>query len=397
MSSDELTAALDDSVERAFEREQVPFLASLVDAPSYTYEPADVERAAAILDGMAQSLGLIVERHPEPSGTVADHRVYHPEGLRPDAPALGLVGHVDTVFPRALGFLGFERVGNDAGGPGVLDMKSGLSSIFFALRALREVDRTSYERLAFRVIVNSDEEIGSVYSARLLGTLAPHLTAALVFEAGRAEDAIVIARKGVGRFEIGVKGRAAHSGLSHADGVNAIAALAHRVVQLHGLTDYDRAVTVNVGMIAGGTSANTVPADARCSVDLRFVEPEVGPKVAAAIRAAAVPDTLPGSLGRTQFTIEGGINRPPLLATDASRALMADYGTHARAVGLGFAEAPLQGGGSDANILGAHGLAVIDGLGPRGTGIHRQDERCELDSLAMRTRALARFLAEQTR
>lgn len=374
-----------------FEREQVPLLARLVEAPSCSREPADVEAAAAILDEAAERMGLHVERVADAAGRYADHRIYETPAARAAARAVALVGHVDTVFPRAAGFFGFERDGDVARGPGVLDMKSGLSAILVALSVQDDL-----AALPVRVIVASDEEVGSPSSAALYEALAPRTSAALVFEHGRAEDAIITARKGTASFSIRARGRAAHAGLAHADGVNAIAALAVVIARIEALTDYARGLTFNVGLVEGGTSVNTVPEHATCQVDARYAAEGDAAALEAGLRGA-VSEPLPGRLGEAALTLEGRVNRPAMVPTDASRALMARYATHARAVGLGGGEAPLQGGGSDANLLAQHGVPCIDGLGPAGSGAHQRSERCSLSSLLLRTRALARFLADLAR
>ncbi len=376
------------SVHARFEPEQIPFLARLVEAPSCTREPEDVEAAALILDAEARDLGLSVERIVDPEGAYADHRVYETAAAADRERCLALVGHVDTVFPRSLGFFGFRREGDDAFGPGVLDMKSGLSSIFFALRATEAL-----ASLPVRVIVNCDEEVGSPSSAALLARLATRTSAALVFEAGRAADGIITARKGVGSFTVEVEGRGAHAGLAHERGVNAIAALATLVGRMEALTDYARGVTLNVGLIEGGTSTNTVPDRALARIDARYIQPEDRDAIDVAIREA-LEAPLPGRLAAAKLSLTGRFHRPAMVATEANRALLARYAVHAAGAGLGSSEAPLQGGGSDANLLASSGVPCIDGLGPSGSGVHRVDERCSLSSLRARTVALASFLAE---
>src|SRR5690606_33582724 len=155
--------------------------------------PEDVEAAAQIIDAMADELGLSRRLVTDPSGRFADHRVYATPRAE-NAPSLALIGHVDTVFPRAMGFLGFTRDGDVARGPGVLDMKSGRSAILFALSALREAAPQVFAALSARSICVSDEEVGSPSSAALYEALAPTTEAALVFEAGRADDEIVTRR-----------------------------------------------------------------------------------------------------------------------------------------------------------------------------------------------------------
>lgn len=393
MTDPRLDAALTAAVEERFEREQVPFLRELVEQPSCTREPEDVEAAARIVDARAHALGLVQHTHVDPDGRVAGHRVYETPAVEGRTRCLALVGHVDTVFPRSLGFFGFTRDEDVARGPGVLDMKSGLSAMLFALEAIRGSAPEVWARLPVRVIVVSDEEIGSPSSSRLYTKLAPLVSEALVFECGRAEDGIVTARKGGGRYEIEATGRGAHAGLHHEEGLNAIAALAHVIEPIEALTDYARGVTLNVGLIEGGTSTNTVPERARLEVDGRVIEPADAVETDRRIRALVAGLQLPERLKGATLRIEGGFHRPPMVATDESRALMRRYAAEAEAVGLGAPEAPLQGGGSDANLLAAAGVPCIDGLGPWGQGAHRTSEWCSLSSLRRRTEALARFLA----
>lgn len=390
MGSEGLTAA----VEERFEEAQVPWLARLVEQPSCTREPDDVEAAATLLDERAEELGLRMSRHE--AEAFAAHRVYETPATD-DAPCLALVGHIDTVFPRALGFFGFRREGDTAFGPGVLDMKSGLTSIFSALEAVKRSAPERFERLAVRVIIVSDEEVGSPTSRVLFEALAPHIEEALVFEAGRAKDAIVTSRKGTGAFTIRARGRAAHAGLAHEDGVNAIHALALAVPRVEALSDHGRGVTFNVGLIEGGTSANTVPEHATCRVDGRYVDAADGDALTAALREAVEGTPLDGGLAGAALELEGHYHRPPMVATDADRALMRRYAACASRAGLGAGEAPRQGGGSDANLLSAAGIPCIDGLGPAGRGIHQTSEQCSLESLRRRTVALAAFLAENAR
>lgn len=394
-----LGAALRAAVDAAFEVEQVPLLQRLVDLPSHTYARDDVEIAAAALDEAAAAVGLICTKVHAPSDRFADHRVYVGPGVG-DGPSLGLVGHIDTVFPRSLGFLSFRRDGDIARGPGVLDMKSGLTSVIFALRALRAVAPERSASLPVRFIVVSDEEVGSPSSAALYRELAPRLTAALVFEAGREGDTIVTRRKGGGLFTITVRGQAAHAGNNHARGINAIHALALIIDRVERLTDYARGVTLNVGLIEGGTAKNTVPALARCQIDARFETIADAETVAAVLRALerepfAGIEHVPERLHGVTVEVSGDVTRPPMEATAATQRLRGVYEPYAAACGLQVGECPLQGGGSDANLLAADGVPCVDGLGPRGKHFHEIEEWCSLDSLRRRTAALACFLAEE--
>lgn len=387
------TDALHRAVASAFEPAQVPWLATLVEQPSHTYERDDVESAARILDALAGDLDLETVRHPDPSGRFADHRVYHTRAAGPVDPALALVGHVDTVFPRKQGFFGFRRDGGVVRGPGVLDMKSGLTAMFFALRALREVDPEAWRRLRVRVVVVSDEEVGSPSSNALFAALAPHTEAALVFESGREHDRVVTARKGSALFHLTAHGRAAHAGALHHEGVSAIHALALVVPRLEEMTDYARGLTVNVGLFEGGTAKNTVPDLAKCAVDVRFAHAEDGRAVARFLETLVATPPFPPRLADARLELAGGLSRPPMEPTADVQLLRRRYEAHAAAAGLGTGECPLQGGGSDANLLAAAGVPSIDGLGPYGRHFHRTDEWASLDSLLRKTQALATFLA----
>lgn len=392
MSDEALLEAVTRATDARFESHQVRFFQRLVEQPSCTREPEDVEAAARILDAEADALGMERTLHRDPDGAYADHRVFATPAAQGSEPAVALVGHVDTVFPRTLGFFGFRRDGDLVHGPGVLDMKSGLSAIFGALAAVRETSPETWRALKVRVVCNSDEEVGSPSSRSVYDALAPRTTEALVFEAGRSEDLVVTRRKGGAVFRVEATGRAAHAGNNHQDGVSAIHALALLVPRLEALTDYDRGVTVNVGLFHGGTAKNTVPADAWCEIDARFLRSDDGEDLARRVRALVDAAELPERLRSVSLGLRGGVTRPPMEPSDASQSLRARYEREAAAVGLGVGEAPLQGGGSDANLLSAAGVPCIDGLGPWGRHFHQVEEWSSLSSLLRRTQALSRFL-----
>lgn len=406
--STDLTSALARAVDDAFESEQVALLARLVDTPSHSHAKDDVERAFAILDAECAALGLDVERVPDPSGKHADHRVYRTAAARRGERALALVGHMDTVFPRSMGFLSFARDVDERGapgdvvrGPGTLDMKSGLTSITAALRAVRRAGAhgaPSLDDIPLVFVVVSDEEVGSPTSEPLYTRLASSLACALVFEAGRDSDLIVTSRRGSGSITVTAHGRSAHAGNKHEEGVNAIHALALVIPQIEALTDYAKGVTLNCGLVDGGTAKNTVPDRARVVVDLRFTRAVDGDDVIARLRAladapfAGVP--VPERLRAARLVVEGGVARPPMEPGPTTGALRALYEEHAARAGLGVGEAPLQGGGSDANLLAAHGVPVIDGLGPFGKHFHKVEEWSSLSSLRRRTATLAAFVVD---
>jgi glutamate carboxypeptidase len=186
-------------------------------------------------------------------------------------------------------------------------------------------------------------------------------------------------------------GKAAHSGNNHKDGANAIWALAKFVDAAQQLTDYDKGVTVNVGQFSGGTSKNTVPERAECKLDLRYQTVADAEALVVRLRAVADAVHVPG----VALDVQGGVNRLPFERTAASAALRDEYAACARAAGLGDGEAPLIGGGSDANTVAPLGVPAIDGLGPRGAGFHTTTEYVELDTFVPKAEALVRFLYDR--
>jgi glutamate carboxypeptidase len=304
---------------------------------------------------------------------------------------VAILGHLDTVFPPG-SFEGYRRDGASARGPGVLDMKGGLVVIAFALKALAATAGLG-SIVPIRIVIVSDEEVGSPEGQGVIAAAITGSSACLVFEAGREGDAIISRRKGTGAITAIAHGRSAHAGAAHEQGANAIWAIALLVDAAQRLTDYARGVTVNVGRLAGGQTKNTVPDRAEAQIDLRFCTRADGEHLAIAIGRAAedAARVVPG----TRIELHGGVARAPLERSAASALLLGEYATCARVYGLGGDEAPLIGGGSDASTSAALGIPSIDGLGPRGSGFHTRDEQIELASLVPKTQALARFLAQR--
>ncbi len=354
-------------------------LRELVLISSYTRDKAGCDAVAEVLlDAMPLACSRITSR------AYGDHLVFHSACPARDGGVV-LVGHHDTVFPKGT-FEGYRVEGELARGPGVVDMKGGLVVIAFALRALRESGEL--DAIPLSVAIVSDEEVGSPESAAHVRELARGASAALVFESGRAGDAIITRRKGTGAVTARARGRAAHAGNAHRDGANAIRALARFVEAAESLTDYDRGVTVNVGVIEGGTSKNTVPERARAELDFRFVRREDGEALVAKLGEVARAHGVDG----VTIDLEGGLARAPLERTPASEALYRAYASHQREEGLGDGESALLGGGSDASTTAAVGVPSIDGLGPRGYGFHTTDERVELATFVPKARSLVRYL-----
>jgi glutamate carboxypeptidase len=260
-------------------------------------------------------------------------------------------------------------------------MKGGLAIIVAALH------RAGPERRAVRVFLTADEEQGSRTAKPLLEQAAHGVAAALVFEPALPGGGVKTARKGLGRFWLEVRGRAAHSGTGARQGASAIEELAQQVIRLHALNETDRGISVNVGVIEGGTWANVVAAEARAEVDIRVSRAADVPRVEFAL--AAFEPSIPG----TTLSWSGGWTRPPLERSDGAARLFGKAREHGVALGLELAEGS-SGGGSDGNLVGALGVPVLDGLGPTGGGAHALDEHVDVASLTERADLAARMLRD---
>lgn len=372
-------------VEQAKAMEQA--LAELVEINSFTENTDGGQQVVTRLEALYDIEGL--ESRRVTSTTFADHLVVTSAWTSRGHAPIALIGHHDTVFPPGT-FDGYKRDGDLARGPGVLDMKGGLVVVAWALKALSRVGALE-ELPGVRLVVVSDEEVGSPEGQKVIRDAIWGASGALVFEAGRKHDQIITRRKGTGALSALARGKAAHAGNAHQEGANALWALAKFIDRAQSLTDYARGITVNVGKVTGGTSKNTVPDRAEAMLDFRFETRADGEWLVDALRAAAAEAA--ACVQGTSIEVSGGIARLPLERTPGSADLMTRYGNAANASGLGNTEAALVGGGSDASTAFAMGIPSIDGLGPRGIGFHTSNEQIEIATLVTKAQALARFLA----
>lgn len=370
-------------------------LERLVNVNSYTENTEGGRLVGQMLaDEILNIKGMTGHSVESASGRFAPHWIFYNTNNTPGAQSdsegcIALVGHLDTVFPPGT-FEGFQMDGELARGPGVLDMKGGLVVMIESLRILSQFDLIS--SLPIRMMVVSDEEVGSPESRPWLQEQARGARCALVFEAGRKNDMVITARKGTAGLKVVASGKAAHAGVAHAQGANAIWALAKFIDLAQQLTDYGRGITVNVGKVSGGQSKNTVPDAAEAHLDFRFEHLKDGEATLLALHQAA--EKAGERVSGTSVKVVGALSRVPLEKTEANTALYQAYAACAKEAGLGHGEAPLVGGGSDASTTAAVGVPSIDGLGPRGTGFHTKDELIEVGSLVPKVEALARFLAQ---
>jgi glutamate carboxypeptidase len=297
-----------------------------------------------------------------------------------DGTPLLLLAHLDTVWARGtLAQMPWRLDDGRAYGPGAYDMKGGIVVLLEALR------RTTATR-AIRVVLTADEEIGSPDGRRALAAGATGAAGALVVEPPDGDGHLKTARKGIGRFRFRVTGRPAHSSTPES-GASAVEELARLVLRLHALADPARGVTVNVGVVGGGTRENVVAAEAFADVDVRVPTLAERDRLDAALRALRAET--PG----TKLALEGSWTRPPLEPTEGSSRLFAAARRHGLELDLDLCETSSPGG-SDGNLVGALGVPVLDGLGAEGAGAHAADEHVLVASLPLRAELLARILRD---
>ncbi|MGB5760765.1 MAG: M20 family metallopeptidase [Acidimicrobiales bacterium] len=377
---DDLAASLIHHLGRVRD-EQLDLLRRLVLSESPSLVPAAQEEILGVLTAELEAVDLEVEYLPgQESGGHLLART--PSGIEG---AQLLIGHCDTVWPLGtLDHMPLEIDGGRMRGPGVYDMKAGLTQIVFALRALREVGVAP--ALPPVVFINSDEEIGSRESKAHIMDLSREVERALVLEPSLGPSGkLKTARKGVGRFILTVKGRAAHAGLDPEAGASAILELSFLIQQLFALNDSERGVTVNVGMIDGGLRPNVVAPNGTATVDVRVLHQEDVPRIEETIR------NLKPSTPGVEIQVEGRIGRLPMEYTDRNRTLWKLAQECGNSLGIELEE-DTAGGGSDGNHTSLH-TATLDGLGAVGDGAHAQHEYIDIEATLDRTALLALLLA----
>ena len=356
-----------------------------VETETPTYFAEEVNKLADKVQTLWEGAGCAVERIDGRDG-FGDHVLVRTPDWEEGKPSLLVLSHIDTVHP--LGTKDdanpIRRDGDSLYGPGIYDMKAGAYLPFYAYRHLKRLGAATGLPVTFLYV--SEEEVGSPTSRSLIEAEAGKARYVLVTEPARDGGKVVTARKGVGRFEMTVTGRPAHSGAQHQDGRSAVRELAHHILEIEGYTDYARGVTTNFGLVNAGTGVNVVPREARAEIDLRVVTAADGEELTARIlnRTPRDPDV--------EIEIVGGMNRPPYERTDANwklfekaRGLVAD-------TGLEIESTDLTGGGSDGNFTAAIGVPTLDGLGADGKGAHTLHEQVYISSLVPRAKMWTRLL-----
>jgi glutamate carboxypeptidase len=360
--------------------EMVDLLARLVELESPSGDKPGLDRLGAFLAQELHGLGAVVEvLSQSEAGNHIRARWGQGQG------GTLLLCHMDTVWET--GTVQERPVRVEAGklyGPGSLDMKAGIVNALWAWRTFRAVNLAPGRRVT--LLLTADEEVGSRTSRPVIEAEAPQHDRVLVLEPAQPPGgALKTWRKGVGAYRITTTGRAAHAGVDHGKGINAIEELAHQILGLQELTDYEAGITVNVGLMQGGTRTNVVPQEAWARVDVRVVDDK---------QAAWLDERIHGlkpHLANARLEVSGGIGRPPLVRTPEIVALYRRAQDLAAQMGLEITEAG-SGGGSDGNFTAALGVPTLDGLGAVGDGAHALHEHVEIPSLPERAALLASML-----
>lgn len=360
----------------ASERDMLALLQRIVDIDSGSYDKAGVDAVIAQLRAQLEQHGVRCEIHPNAqAGNCMRAR------LAGSGKPVLLLGHCDTVFgPGTASQRPFRIEGDLAYGPGVADMKAGLVINTFVLCAFA---RARLE-VPMEGLYTADEEIASPASRPFIEAHAAHARAVFNSEPGRPSGNVVTGRKGAMFVDCEVSGVPAHSGGNHHEGASAIEALCRKVVQMHRLTDYDSGTTVNVGLIRGGSSVNTVAPHASASVDVRFRttgEMEgVKAKLAAIMGEVEVPGTCAHVTQQRYFL--------PLVQTEAGKGLFEAYVASAAEIGF-TAGGEYSGGSADSGFTAAAGVPTLCGTGPVGGKVHTPDEWLKVSTVVPRSQAIA--------
>ena len=356
----------------------------MVECESPTDAPSEVNRFVDLLVSHTDDIAVAKRIKSKRFG---DHLrlEFKLPGKRKEGQILGL-GHSDTVWPMGtLRHMPFRQAKGRLWGPGVLDMKSGLAFFITAVRALRELDIPVNRRVTLLIV--SDEEVGSPTSRQITEGEAKRSGIVLVLEPGTGlTGKLKTARKGIGHYVVSITGKAAHAGVDFENGASAILEGARQIEKISAITNIERGITMNPGVINGGTRSNVVAGEARIEVDARAVRLRDAETVDRKLRALRPVDK------RCQVRVEGGLNRPPMERTKAIAGLFKQAQQIGTKLGLTLEESST-GGGSDGKFTAALGIATLDGLGGVGEGAHAPNESILVNRLADRIALLAGLLS----
>jgi glutamate carboxypeptidase len=362
--------------------EMLKMMAELVGLESPTEDRAGVNRCVALVEQWIKASGGKSQRSKQRSA--GDLLLGRFGPARGTVKPLMLLGHLDTVWPLGtLKKMPFRVRQGRAWGPGVLDMKAGVVMALGAVRMLLEAEQLTRP---VWFLLNSDEETGSECSRALTESVARKCEAVFVLEPAQGiPGAYKTARKGVANYHVRVRGVAAHSGVDFDRGHSAVLELGRQIERASGFTDPARGITVNAGVIGGGTRSNVVAAEAWAEFDVRIAKAIDAERMERRFRSLRAVDR------QCRLEITGGLNRPPMERTSGTGALFRRAATMAAGLGFHLQEAAT-GGGSDGNFTSALGIPTLDGMGAVGEGAHAEHESILLDALVPRTALLAAMI-----
>lgn len=361
-------------------------LEKLVKTESPSSNKRAVDRVGNIITQECRRIGAQVIIHPQVY--VGDHVEVRWELPSQKHPVRGKNGililcHMDTVYPiGTLENMPYHEIDGKLYGPGVADMKGGISVALNTIFTLKEKNRLTRK---MTLLFTSDEEIGSQTSRSIIERLAIDSELVLVLEPGMPDGALKTWRKGVGNYTVQVHGRAAHAGGNHKDGRNAIEEIANQILIIQKLTNYEQGTTLNTGMIQGGIAANVVPDKSVLEVDLRITNLEEADRIDRIIK------TLHPIMDGTSIDVQGGINRPPMPFNDTMKTTFEKARIIAKNAGIDLI-ASGTGGASDANFIAPLGIPLLDGLGPAGGEYHSAREYIFTESLQNRATLLSAII-----
>ncbi len=358
----------------------IEHLRQLVVQESPSEDPSSINAASSLVEKWALEMGGRAKYHRQKTcGDVLELRFGPKHSAK--KPIL-VLGHLDTVWPvGTLAHMPWTESTDTLSGPGTLDMKAG---VVMALTAIEALNTLRISRPII-LLLNSDEEIGSPVSRPITERLALESSAVLVLEPAQGL-ALKTARKGVGHYVVEVTGVGAHAGVDFQAGHSAILELARLIQTISGFTDLSRGLTVNCGVIAGGTRSNVIASQAHTEVDVRIAKASDAKLVEKLFHSLKATDP------RCQIKVTGGINRPPMERRPGTVALFKQAKKLAAELGFPLEEAAT-GGGSDGNFTAALGIPTLDGLGAIGSGAHAAHEHILTAHLIPRTALLAALLA----
>src|SRR3954451_13732792 len=359
----------------------IDLLRDAVNIDSGSYDKPGVDAVGARFEQHFAAFGVEAWREPHDVFGDALHALVAKPGSN-EKPVL-LMGHRDTVFPRGeVARRPFTIEGGRAYGPGVADMKAGLVINTFVATAFHKIGGAP---CPIKLLLTADEEIASPSSRPVIEREGRAARAVYNSEPGRPTGNVVTGRKGGIFMHMAITGKAAHSGANFAAGVSAIGELAHKIVQIHALTDLDKGITLNVGLVSGGQSVNTTAPYAEGQIDLRYVDSADRARVMAAIETIIATPYVPGT--SATLTVKGEF--VPVVQSADSKALFETYQAAARQAGLTTLQGEFSGGCADSGFTAAVGTPTICGLGPVGGLAHTPEEYLEIDSIVPRAQALA--------